>query len=89
VDDLEKLFAVKSVGRGLAELEIEEVDEEPSLLAVKEAAADGTDDAMVAVKDGRCGFSDSVIAAGLDETCISGCMSVVCAARLMVPSGSM
>ncbi|RKK89117.1 Heterokaryon incompatibility protein s [Fusarium oxysporum] len=39
VDDLEKLFPVETTRRKLVELEIEEVDDEPSLMALQDAAA--------------------------------------------------
>ncbi|EMT74562.1 prion-inhibition and propagation-domain-containing protein [Fusarium oxysporum II5] len=45
VDDLEKLFPVETTRRGLVELEIEEVDDEPSLMALQDAAA-GTDSVL-------------------------------------------
>ncbi|EGU74155.1 hypothetical protein FOQG_19194 [Fusarium oxysporum f. sp. raphani 54005] len=45
VDDLEKLFPVDTTCRRLVELEIEEVDDEPSLLALQGAAA-GTDSVL-------------------------------------------
>ncbi|KAH6960016.1 hypothetical protein BKA56DRAFT_500563, partial [Ilyonectria sp. MPI-CAGE-AT-0026] len=37
VDDLEKLFPVETTRRKLVELEIEEVDDEPSLMALQDA----------------------------------------------------
>ena len=40
VDDLEKLVPVEDVCRRLGEMEIEEVDDEPSLIALQDAAAD-------------------------------------------------
>ncbi|KAM6516650.1 hypothetical protein FALCPG4_014828 [Fusarium falciforme] len=45
VDDLEKLFPVDTTRRKLVELEIEEVDDEPSLMALQDAAA-GTDSVL-------------------------------------------
>ncbi|KAM5352993.1 hypothetical protein ACJ41O_005715 [Fusarium nematophilum] len=39
VDDMEKLFPVEATRRKLVELEIEEVDDEPSLMALQDAAA--------------------------------------------------
>lgn len=38
IDILEKLFPVESIYRKLVELEIEEVDNEPSLIALQDAA---------------------------------------------------
>ncbi|KAH7124960.1 prion-inhibition and propagation-domain-containing protein [Dactylonectria estremocensis] len=45
VDDLEKLFPVETTRRKLVELEIEEVDDEPSLMALQDAAV-GTDSVL-------------------------------------------
>jgi hypothetical protein len=45
VDDLEKLFPAKTTRRKLVELEIGEVEDEPSLMALRDAAA-GTDDVL-------------------------------------------
>ncbi|KAI5456226.1 hypothetical protein BGZ63DRAFT_435766 [Mariannaea sp. PMI_226] len=45
VDDLEKLFPMKITRRKLVDLEIEEVDDEPSLMALQDAAA-GTDSVL-------------------------------------------
>ncbi|KAH6883907.1 prion-inhibition and propagation-domain-containing protein, partial [Thelonectria olida] len=45
VDDLEKLFPAEATRCKLVELEIEEVDDEPSLLALQDAAA-GTDSVL-------------------------------------------
>ncbi|KAH7466716.1 Heterokaryon incompatibility protein s [Fusarium oxysporum f. sp. matthiolae] len=45
VDDLEKLFPVETTCRRLVELEIEELDDEPSLLALQGTAA-GTDSVL-------------------------------------------
>jgi len=46
VDDLDKLFPVEATCRRLADIEIEEVEDEPSLTALKDAA-DGTDKALL------------------------------------------
>lgn len=45
MDDLEKLFPVETTHRKLVELEIEKVDDEPSLIALQDAAA-GTDSVL-------------------------------------------
>ncbi|POR31694.1 Uncharacterized protein TPAR_08091 [Tolypocladium paradoxum] len=58
IDDLEKLFPVETMRRQLVEMEIETVDDEPSLLALRDAAA-GTDgylsDAAVKKLEGIAG----------------------------------
>jgi Prion-inhibition and propagation/Het-s 218-289 len=46
VDDLEKLFPVEAACRRLAEIEIEEIEDESSLTALKDAA-DGTDKVLL------------------------------------------
>ncbi|KAH6871201.1 hypothetical protein B0T10DRAFT_553454 [Thelonectria olida] len=45
VDDLEKLFPLETTRRKLVELEIEEVDDEPSLMTLQDAAT-GTDSVL-------------------------------------------
>lgn len=50
VDDLEKLFPVEAICRRLAEVEIEEIEDEPSLAALQEAAR-GVDDVLLGAVD--------------------------------------